>query len=160
MVQLLPEAAIEVFRLAKGRSEAENVKGMTDFAAVPPAPVSADQSRPPIDPSQPVPAQYDQICEGCGYSLIGLMTDRCPECGERFDPDALPLARVPWLFRRSLGTFTAYFRTICLTMLMVFLCGTGITIAVMTALRVQFGSWNWLSNRELIQVVWTTVASM
>jgi hypothetical protein len=65
-----------------------------------------------IDPSQPVPDQYDLICEGCGYSLVGLMADRCPECGERFDPQALPLARVPWLFRRSLGTFNAYFRTV------------------------------------------------
>jgi len=166
---------------------------MTDFAAVPPAPASADQSRPLIDPSQPVPAQYDQICEGCGYTLIGLMTDRCPECGERFDPNALPLARVPWLFRRSLGTFSAYFRTvwmilrtptafaremsrpvrICaadarsfraatiwLTMLMASLCGIGIMIAVMTALRVQLGSWSWLSNRELIAAVWIPIACL
>lgn len=26
-------------------------------------------------------------CQQCGYMLIGLKDDRCPECGERFNPD-------------------------------------------------------------------------
>lgn len=28
-------------------------------------------------------------CADCGYSLRGLTEPRCPECGKRFDPDAL-----------------------------------------------------------------------
>jgi hypothetical protein len=31
------------------------------------------------------------------------MVNRCPECGTEFDPSQLPLARVPWLYRRRLG---------------------------------------------------------
>jgi len=27
------------------------------------------------------------ICEKCGYSLVGLQSDRCPECGTEFDMD-------------------------------------------------------------------------
>ncbi len=87
---------------------AENVKVMIEAVASgavsPPAQV--------IDPSQPVPDRFDLQCESCGYSLVGLITERCPECGQRFDPGALPLARVPWLFRRSRGTLKAYFQTV------------------------------------------------
>jgi hypothetical protein len=83
--------------LANGMAGAENVKGMTIAA---------------IDPSQPVPDQFDLVCEWCGYSLVGLTIDRCPECGERFDPSALPLARVPWLFRRNQGVISAYLKTV------------------------------------------------
>jgi hypothetical protein len=65
-----------------------------------------------LSPAVPVPEDYELLCDGCGYSLIGLMTDRCPECGRQFDPTALPLARVPWLYRRRLGFITAYVRTV------------------------------------------------
>jgi hypothetical protein len=30
------------------------------------------------------------ICKGCGYPLTGLPGPKCPECGERFDPDKVP----------------------------------------------------------------------
>ena len=67
----------------------------------------------PIQPSpdQPVPDEFDLLCEGCGYSLIGLMSDRCPECGEPFDASLLPLARVPWLYRRRLGKVWSFIVT-------------------------------------------------
>jgi hypothetical protein len=26
------------------------------------------------------------FCRGCGYALIGLPGNRCPECGREFDP--------------------------------------------------------------------------
>jgi len=30
------------------------------------------------------------VCKGCGYPLLGLPGPRCPEGGERFDPDKVP----------------------------------------------------------------------
>ena len=65
-----------------------------------------------VSPDQPVPAEFDLLCEACGYSLIGLMVDRCPECGAPFDATALPLARVPWLYRKRLGRGSAYIQTL------------------------------------------------
>lgn len=65
-----------------------------------------------VSPAQPVPVEYDLLCEGCGYSLLGLYSDRCPECGRTFDPSALPLARVPWLYRARLGRVRAYLQTV------------------------------------------------
>ena len=36
-----------------------------------------------------VPAvEFDPVCRQCGYLLIGLPEQRCPECGSRFDPQA------------------------------------------------------------------------
>lgn len=32
-----------------------------------------------LDPANPVPDDFDPICEHCGYSLVGIMSDRCPE---------------------------------------------------------------------------------
>src|SRR6476661_8838798 len=64
-------------------------------------------------PDQEVPDEFDLLCEHCGYSLVGLTTsNRCPECGEEFDPAELPLARVPWLFRKRLGKISAYRETV------------------------------------------------
>ena len=62
-----------------------------------------------------VPAEYDVFCEGCGYSLAGIVTDRCPECGRPYDASELPFARIPWLHRRRIGWVYAY----CATVLMV-----------------------------------------
>jgi hypothetical protein len=64
-----------------------------------------------VRPDQPVPDEFGVLCEQCSYSLIGLTCDRCPECGHPFDHTELPLARVPWLYRRRIGTRTAYGRT-------------------------------------------------
>lgn len=66
----------------------------------------------PLDPGREVPAEYDVFCEACGYSLIGIAADRCPECGAAYDPAALPFARVPWLHRRRLGRTRAYWSTV------------------------------------------------
>lgn len=69
-------------------------------------------SRPAPSPAEPVPDEFDLLCEACGYSLLGLVTDVCPECGRAFNPGELPLARVPWLYRKRLGRFTAYTQTV------------------------------------------------
>jgi hypothetical protein len=70
-----------------------------------------------FDPSREVPDEYEVFCESCGYSLAGLATDHCPECGGKFDPADLPFARIPWLHRRRLGKVTAYLRTVRLVCL-------------------------------------------
>jgi hypothetical protein len=44
------------------------------------------------DPSLELPGPY---CLGCGYLLVGLPTNRCPECGRVFDP------KDPGTFRRG-----------------------------------------------------------
>ena len=69
-----------------------------------------------FDPSQAVPDEYDVFCETCGYSLAGLSGDRCPECGQAFDPKQLPFARIPWLHRRRLGRWRAYWSTVRMVM--------------------------------------------
>ncbi|MFK7788132.1 MAG: hypothetical protein AB8C95_01395 [Phycisphaeraceae bacterium] len=30
------------------------------------------------------------LCKACGYPLMGLTDPSCPECGEKFDPEAVP----------------------------------------------------------------------
>lgn len=65
-----------------------------------------------FDPSAPVPEEYDVFCHACGYSLIGLTGERCPECGRPFEPGELPYARVPWLHRRRIGCWPAYWGTV------------------------------------------------
>ena len=75
-----------------------------------PAPAAAPSTA--FDPAAPVPTEYDVFCEGCGYSLVGLAGDRCPECGATFNAGELPFARVPWLHRRRIGTFRAYRQTV------------------------------------------------
>ena len=56
---------------------------------------------PPM-PAPPIDATPNMYCRGCGYALIGLPSNRCPECGRDFDP-ANPLtflARPPRNVRR------------------------------------------------------------
>src|SRR5690349_17881079 len=39
------------------------------------------ETAPRFDSAAEVPHEYDIFCEACGYSLVGLSNDRCPECG-------------------------------------------------------------------------------
>ena len=81
------------------------------------APVASAAPSTVFDPSAPVPEEYDVFCHACGYSLVGLVGDRCPECGVAFDPNELPYARVPWLHRRRIGFWRAYWQTVKLVVL-------------------------------------------
>jgi hypothetical protein len=39
------------------------------------------------EPSSPEPSESQKFCISCGYSLRGLPVNRCPECGQAFDPE-------------------------------------------------------------------------
>jgi hypothetical protein len=58
----------------------------------------------------------DRLCQTCGYNLRGLTTNRCPECGEFFDPKQLAEARIPWLRRAAIGKWRAYWHTVAMAM--------------------------------------------
>src|SRR5260370_481037 len=52
----------------------------------------------PIEPAgpPPVPVDADLLCGGCAQNLRGVASDRCPECGRRFDRARLLHPAVPW----------------------------------------------------------------
>ena len=45
------------------------------------------------DDGSPIPAEWELTCPTCGYELTGLSVRRCPECGKRFDPHDIWVAR-------------------------------------------------------------------
>jgi len=58
----------------------------------------------------------DIFCQTCGYNLRGLISSRCPECGTSIENirDAKP--QIPWMYRRTLGWFRAYWKTVFFVM--------------------------------------------
>lgn len=50
-------------------------------------------------------------CPGCGYSLRGIRSERCPECGVPLEWDTLSASRLPWAHRKTIGRWRAYWRT-------------------------------------------------
>jgi hypothetical protein len=64
-----------------------------------------------------VPALAEELfCPECGYDLRGAASDRCPECGLRIDRATMSVSRIPWVHRREIGRFRAYWRTTRLVM--------------------------------------------
>jgi hypothetical protein len=61
------------------------------------------QTTPPLD--------IELFCPSCGYSLRGIDSELCPECGFKVDRSAAAVSRIPWEHRRRLGRVRAYWRT-------------------------------------------------
>ena len=53
----------------------------------------------------------DVYCPACGYSLRGLDSARCPECGETFDPQTVRETSIPWAHRERIGRVRAFVKT-------------------------------------------------
>ena len=64
-------------------------------------------------PSVPAASAGEEFfCPSCGYSLRGISSDRCPECGLPIDRSQLAESQIPWSHRRRIGRFRAYWRTV------------------------------------------------
>jgi hypothetical protein len=67
------------------------------------------------DPAAGDPADdADRYCLGCGYNLRGLEAVHCPECARLSDGREQAGLRLPWVQRRRIGAFEAYWRTVLL----------------------------------------------
>ncbi len=58
----------------------------------------------------------DLPCPRCGYNLRGLTGDVCPECGNALAAMRLAVPQIPWLRRRNMGRFIAYWETVLFVM--------------------------------------------
>lgn len=54
----------------------------------------------------------DLFCQRCGYNLRGLTGNRCPECGGSLDGVRSLTPQIPWMYRKEIGWWRAYWRTI------------------------------------------------
>ena len=65
----------------------------------------------PAQSESPLP-DTELFCPGCGYSLRGIASANCPECGLAIDRSEASVSRIPWEHRRRIGYFRAYWRTL------------------------------------------------
>jgi hypothetical protein len=78
-------------------------------------PTSSDVLR---DISTPDAQEPQLFCPQCGYNLHGIEdATRCPECGLVIDRQGFARSRLPWVHRRHVGRFRAYWRTVLLATL-------------------------------------------
>jgi hypothetical protein len=52
------------------------------------------------------------LCPECGYDLRGLSSSRCPECGLEIDRTRFGQSILPWLHRKQIGRYRAFWRTV------------------------------------------------
>ncbi len=58
----------------------------------------------------------DLFCQRCGYNLRGLTGNRCPECGASLDGVRSLVSQIPWVYRKELGWWRAYWQTVWFVM--------------------------------------------
>lgn len=66
-------------------------------------------------PSETVATSVDLYCPHCGYNLRGIDSAVCPECGKPFDRAALNISQIPWVHRKEIGIWRAFWRTVWMT---------------------------------------------
>lgn len=57
-------------------------------------------------------AAADVFCPHCGYNLRGIESQICPECGKPFDRATLNISQIPWVHRKEIGHWRAFWRTV------------------------------------------------
>jgi len=57
------------------------------------------------------PSAENLFCITCGYNQRGITSAHCPECGQDFSKLPPSPTLLPWIHRRRLGLFRAYWRT-------------------------------------------------
>lgn len=63
--------------------------------------------------AEPVVATAEErFCPNCHYSLHALHSDRCPECGDIIADIIAGKSRIPWVHRRNIGAYRAFWRTV------------------------------------------------
>jgi len=68
-----------------------------------------------LEMSDASPHPTDELfCPQCDYSLRGLSSERCPECGFAIGEVLAGESVIPWVHRTSLGFWRAYWRTVWL----------------------------------------------
>jgi len=67
-----------------------------------------------VDPLSEI--RQDIFCQRCGYNLRGLTGNRCPECGGSLDGVRSLVPQIPWMYRKEIGWFRAYWRTVWFVM--------------------------------------------
>ncbi len=58
----------------------------------------------------------DIFCQDCGYNLRGLTGERCPECGRSLEGLRSEVSKIPWVHRKEIGRFRAYWKTVWFVM--------------------------------------------
>jgi hypothetical protein len=57
-------------------------------------------------------AAVELFCPDCQYSLRGIDSGKCPECGLVLDRERLAQSTIPWTYRGEIGRWRAYWRTV------------------------------------------------
>lgn len=68
----------------------------------------------PGDSVPPAALSEGVLCPDCGYDLRGSTSARCPECGFALGVLRTAASQIPWSYRRELGWFRAYWKTVWL----------------------------------------------
>lgn len=67
-------------------------------------------------PSSPAAIADDLFCQNCGYNLRTLISERCPECGDSIAGVRSLESQIPWVHRKQLGRWRAYWKTVWMVM--------------------------------------------